>query len=258
MQTVIFAGGMGTRLSEETLIRPKPMIEIGDMPIVWHIMKMYSALGGVNEFVILLGYKGAMIKDFFLNYFCHRSDLTISLQTNEIHFHNRVGEDWKVTLVETGLATSTGGRLLRAEQHLKDTFFLTYGDGLSDVNIDELRRFHLNHGRLATLTAVKSIARFGSVRFSEFHPNAVNEFIEKPMDERNWINGGFFVMNKRILDYINEESVSLEHEPLKKLASDGELMAFFHDGFWQPMDTHRDMIKIRQMWDSGEAPWKVW
>lgn len=256
MKAVILAGGLGTRISEETHLRPKPMVEIGGRPLLWHIMKIYSA-HGVNDFVICCGYKGYLIKEYFVNYTMHMSDMTVDLNTNTITVHKRETEPWRVALVDTGETTQTGGRLLRLRDYLKDedAFCFTYGDGLSDVNITNLIRFHKKHKKLATLTSVKPPGRFGALKLEG---SAVTKFIEKPEGDGGSINGGYFVLSPKVLDYIAGDQSSWEGEPLNKLARKEELMAFSHSGFWQPMDTLRDKITLEEMWNSGRAPWKVW
>ncbi len=255
MQVVILAGGEGSRLGEETLLRPKPMIEIGGMPILWHIMKLYSA-HGFNRFILLLGYKGDVIKDFFTHYYRYRNDMTINLRENSIRYHTGDTEPWEVTLVDTGRETHTGGRIKRAMPYLQgDHFLLTYGDGVSDVDINRLRNFHLEHGRLLTLTAVIPEGRFGQLRVAE--NNSVNSFKEKPPGE-GWINGGFFVCHKSVIDYIAGDTTVFEKEPMQQLAEQGELMAYKHEGFWKCMDTLRDKKELEQLWQSGEVPWKTW
>lgn len=256
MKAVILAGGLGTRISEETNLRPKPMVEIGGMPIIWHIMKIYS-YHGISDFIICCGYKGYLIKEYFANYFLHQSDVTFDLSNNSMVVHDERAEPWKVTLVDTGLSSMTGGRLKRISNHLEndDCFCLTYGDGLSNVNISETVRFHREHKRLATLTSVFSPARFGAL---DCNGPTVNNFREKPKGDGARINGGFFVLSPKVISYIAGDNTTLENEPLKKLAADGELMAFEHDGFWQPMDTLRDKQILEKMWQSNDAPWKVW
>ena len=257
MKVVLLAGGYGTRLSEETDIRPKPMVEIGGKPILWHIMKIYSHFGH-NDFVILLGYKGYYIKEYFANYFLHQSDITINLQTNSVEVHNNSSEPWKVTLVDTGLDTMTGGRIKRAQKYIgDDTFLLTYGDGVSDVNIDHAIKLHKKHGKSLTMTAIQPEARFGNLDISD--DLNIKNFIEKPKSEGGWINGGFFVCESKIFDYLsNDESCVFEQYPLQNLAKDGELYAYKHYGFWQCMDTLRDNQKLNTMWYNNSAPWKVW
>lgn len=256
MKVAILAGGFGTRLSEETDIRPKPMVEIGGKPILWHIMKHYSSYGH-NEFIILLGYKSYYIKEYFANYFLHQSDVTIDLKNNKMEIHNNTSEPWKVTLVDTGLETMTGGRVKRAEKFLKDeTFLLTYGDGVSDVDVDKLISFHKQNGKYMTLTSVQPEGRFGAL---ELEGDLIHKFAEKPKGDGSWINGGFFVCEPKIFDYITEgDATILERTPLENLANDRQLVAYKHDGFWRPMDTLRDKIQLEQLWDDKKAPWKVW
>jgi glucose-1-phosphate cytidylyltransferase len=256
MKVVILAGGFGTRLAEETTIKPKPMVEIGGYPILWHIMKTYSAYG-FNDFIIALGYKGYVIKEYFANYLLHTSDMTLDLQNNAFSFHNNNAEPWKVTLIDTGEATMTGGRLKRLAPYIDtDTFMMTYGDGVSNVNIDELIAFHKNHGKLATLTAVQPMGRFGSIEFGE--DNQVESFQEKQLENDSWINGGYFVLDKSVLERISDDGTSWEKEPMASLVSDQELEAFTHEGFWQPMDTFREKTLLEDLWTSGKAPWKIW
>ena len=256
MKVVILAGGLGTRLSEETTVRPKPMVEIGGKPILWHIMKMYSH-HGVNEFIICCGYKGYLIKDYFANYFLHTSDVTFDMQGNTMRVHERRAEPWMVTLVDTGDASMTGGRLRRVADYIKneEAFCFTYGDGVSDVNISALISFHLNHGRAATLTATYPPGRFGSL---DIHDNMVRRFKEKPRGDSALINGGFFVLSPKVLSLLKGDDTVWEQEPLMQLALDGELMAFPHHGFWQPMDTLHDKSVLEKMWSEGSAPWKKW
>ena len=256
MKAVILAGGLGTRISEETDLRPKPMIEIGGKPIIWHIMKIYSQ-HGINDFIICCGYKGYVIKEYFANYFMHMSDVTFDMRDNEMTVHNKRAEPWKVTLVDTGEASMTGGRLKRVSQYLKDekAFCFTYGDGVSDVNISELVEFHKKHNKLATLTATFPPGRFGALNINN---GQINSFHEKPRGDGAKINGGFFVLSPEVIKLIDNDSTTWEQEPLEKLAKNGDLMAFEHNGFWQPMDTLRDKIKLNEMWDRGDAPWKVW
>jgi glucose-1-phosphate cytidylyltransferase len=255
MKVVILAGGLGTRISEESSLRPKPMIEIGGKPVLWHILKMYSA-HGLNDFVICCGYKGYVIKEFFANYFLHTSDVSIDLQKNKLEVHQAGGEPWKVTLVDTGEATMTGGRVKRIAKYLNgEDFCLTYGDGLSDVNITELVAFHKKSGRKATVTAVKPPGRFGVLNLQG---DKVTEFVEKPMGDGGYINGGFFVLSNSVTSMIAGDSTIWEKEPLETLADKGELGAFCHHGFWQPMDTLRDKIQLEELWKTGEAPWKKW
>lgn len=255
MQAVILAGGLGTRISEETHLKPKPMIEIGGKPILWHIMKAYSA-HGVNDFIICLGYKGYMIKEYFANYYLHQSDVTFDIQNNSMEVIQNSAEPWKVTLVDTGESSMTGGRLKRVEPYLEgESFCFTYGDGVSDVNISELIRFHFEQDCQSTVTAVQPPGRFGSL---DMNGHKIVDFEEKRHGDGGWINGGFFVLSREVLKRINGDSTSWEIEPLKELAKDGELAAFKHHGFWQPMDTLRDKIYLEELWNSGRAPWKVW
>jgi len=256
MKAVILAGGLGTRISEETHLKPKPMIEIGGKPILWHIMKIYSA-HGVNDFVICCGYKGYIIKEYFANYFLHMSDVTFDMQKNEMKVHQRKAEPWRVTLVDTGEDTMTGGRLKRVAPYVEseDAFCFTYGDGVGDVDITALVAFHRNEGRLATLTATQAPGRFGSLSLDA---GRITSFTEKPRGDGNWINGGFFVLSPRVIERIEGDMTLWEREPMESLARDGEFSAFFHEGFWQPMDTLRDKNLLEQLWASGKAPWKVW
>jgi len=257
MKAVILAGGLGTRISEETHLKPKPMIEIGGKPILWHIMKIYSSFG-INEFVICLGYKGYVIKEYFANYYRHMSDITFDLSNNSQIIHNNNSEKWKVTLIDTGDETMTGGRVKRIYDYIKDEeeFCLTYGDGVSNVNISDLIKFHKSHGKLATLTATQSPGRFGALNINQ--ENIITDFWEKPLGDGNFINGGFFVMSPKVVDYIDGDHTLLEQEPLQKLAKDQQLAAYKHTGFWQPMDTLRDKSQLENMWHSGKAPWKIW
>jgi len=257
MKVVLLAGGYGSRISEETEIKPKPMVEIGGKPILWHIMKIYSSYGH-NEFVVLLGYKSYYIKEYFANYFLHQSNVTINLQTNEMQVHNNTSEPWKVTLVETGLDTMTGGRIKRAEEYIgKDTFLLTYGDGVSDIDINATIDFHKKHGKAITMTAIQPEARFGNLDIAD--NLKINSFIEKPKSEAGWINGGFFVCEPNVFNYLSEnESCVFEQKPLQQLAEDGEMYSYKHKGFWQPMDTLRDNQKLNKLWKSNKAPWKIW
>ena len=256
MKEVILAGGFGTRLSEETDIKPKPMVEIGERPILWHIMKSYSS-HGFNEFVILLGYKGYVIKEFFSNYFLHQSDVTIDLANNSMEVHQNESDPWKVTLLDTGLSTLTGGRIKRAKDYIgDDDFLLTYGDGLSDVDIAKTVAFHKIHGKNITMTAVQPAGRYGALDIKA--DNSISSFKEKPKGDGSWINGGFFVCKPDVLDYIDGDSTIFEQEPLVNLASDNQLMAYKFDGFWGSMDTLRDKHNLCQMWDSNQAPWKKW
>jgi glucose-1-phosphate cytidylyltransferase len=258
MKAIILAGGLGTRLAEETSVRPKPMVEIGGKPILWHIMKIY-AQHGVNDFIICLGYKGYMIKEYFFNYSLHMSDVTIDLRKGDTHVHRNSCEDWRISLIDTGDTTMTGGRLRQAMQYLgddDDDFCLTYGDGVSDCNIAEAIRFHKDHGRKATVTAVRPASRYGLL---DLEGDRVSAFAEKPVEEGGWINGGFFVLNRDVASYLDpSDSCVWEREPLEKLAAQGQLRSYFHDGFWQPMDTLRDRQMLESMWDQQEAPWKTW
>jgi glucose-1-phosphate cytidylyltransferase len=255
MKCVILAGGLGTRISEESVVRPKPMIEIGGKPILWHIMKIYAA-HGVNDFIVCCGYKQYVIKEYFANYFLHNSDVTFDMSKNEMKVHEHTNEPWKVTLVDTGEATMTGGRLKRVAKYLGDEdFCFTYGDGLSDVNITDLIKFHKENGKLATLTAVQPPGRFGALVMDR---EAISAFAEKPKGDGSWINGGFFVLNPKVINYIENDEVIWEREPVEKLSELGQLNAFKHNGFWQPMDTLRDKIQLEELWASGKAPWRVW
>ncbi len=257
MKAVILAGGLGTRISEETHLKPKPMIEIGGKPILWHIMKIYSHYG-INDFVICCGYKGYLIKEYFANYFLHMSDVTFDMQTNCMQVHQRHAEPWKVTLVDTGESTMTGGRIKRVASYLDkdDSFCLTYGDGVGDVNIAALLDFHRQHGLQATLTATHPPARFGALDLGSDH--RVHSFKEKPKGDGSMVNGGFFVLHPSVLDLIADDDTVWEKEPLENLAERGQLAAYQHQGFWQPMDTLRDKTHLEQLWGSGQAPWKVW
>lgn len=257
MKVVLLAGGYGTRIAEETDVKPKPMVEIGGKPILWHIMKMYGFYG-FNEFVILLGYKGYYIKEYFANYFLHQSDVTIDMQTNKMEVHSNTSEPWKVTLVDTGLDTMTGARIKRAQKYIGgETFLLTYGDGVSDIDISKSVEFHKSHGKAITMTAIQPEARFGNLDIDE--NQNIKKFIEKPKTEAGWINGGFFVCEPKIFEYIAEnEDCVFEQEPLQKLALDEEMVAFKHSGFWQPMDTLRDNLKLNKLWKDKKAPWKTW
>ncbi len=255
MKVVILAGGMGTRISEETHLKPKPMIEIGGKPILWHIMKIYSA-HGVNDFVVCLGYKGYVIKEYFANYFVHMSDVTFDLANNRMTTHRKYSEPWRVTLVDTGEATQTGGRLRRVKEYLGDEeFCFTYGDGVSNVDVKALVAFHKKQGTLATITAVQPPGRFGVLTMSDAR---IVGFREKPEGEGGWINGGFFVLSPKAIDYIDGDDQAWERAPLERLAADRQLSAFVHKGFWQPMDHLRDKQYLESLWSSGKAPWKVW
>lgn len=255
MKAVILAGGLGTRISEESIVRPKPMIEIGGKPVLWHILKTYSH-HGINDFIVCLGYKGYMIKEYFSNYFLHTSDITLDLSKNQMHVHHRHAEPWRITLVDTGEQTQTGGRLKRVSEFLdNETFCFTYGDGLSDIDVQAELTFHRAQGTLATVCAVQPPGRFGAL---DLVGNRITRFSEKPLGDGSWINGGFFVLEPAVLSYIAGDDTTWEREPLESLAHDHQLSAYTHDGFWQPMDTLRDKIKLEELWQTGKAPWKVW
>lgn len=257
MKAVILAGGLGTRLSEETSIKPKPMVEVGGQPILWHIMKIYSA-HGINEFIVCCGYKGYVIKEYFANYFLRMSDVTFDMCTNRMEVHAGKAEPWRVTLVDTGENTLTGGRLKRVREHIgNETFCFTYGDGVSNIDVAELIKFHKEQGTLATLTAVQPPGRFGAIALAQGQ-NQITAFHEKPGGDGAYINGGYFVLEPEVIDYIEDDSTTWEQEPLQKLAHGGQLSAFKHDGFWQPMDTLKDKNYLEGMWQKGNAPWKVW
>lgn len=251
---VILAGGLGTRISEETNIRPKPMIEIGGKPILWHIMKHYSFYG-VNDFIVCCGYKGYMIKEYFANYFLHMSDVTFDIKNNKMEIHQMNAEPWKVTLVDTGDQTMTGGRIKRIEKYVDNTFCLTYGDGLSNINITKLIAFHKKNKTIATVSAVKPPGRFGALFMEDYK---VTKFVEKPLGDSNWINGGFFVFETKIMDYLDNDQEILEKKPLEKLSAEGQLSSFTHNGFWQPLDTLRDKNQLEDLWQTNKAPWKIW
>lgn len=256
MKAVILAGGLGTRISEETHLKPKPMIEVGGRPIIWHIMKVYSA-HGVHDFIICCGYRGYVLKEYFYNYFIHSSDVTVDMRLNTVHIHHKNVEPWQITLIDTGEHTQTGGRLKRVTEYVKyeESFHFTYGDGLADINVGELVAFHKKHGKLATITAVQPPGRYGAlIRGGD----SVLGFQEKPPGDGAWINGGFFVLSPRVLQFIDGDETSWEGRPLEHIASTGELEAFEHCGFWQPMDTLRDKNNLEQLWASGNAPWKCW
>ena len=256
MKVVILAGGLGTRLSEETVIKPKPMVEIGGKPILWHIMKIYTHYG-INDFVICLGYKGYMIKEYFANYFLHQSDVTIDLKENNMEVHDSKAEAWKITLVDTGLNTMTGGRIKRVQNFIgNESFLLTYGDGVGDIDIGSLLNFHRKHGKLATVTAVQPLGRFGAINLGD--KDSVLTFQEKPRGDGSWINGGFFVVEPEVFDYIQGDETYWELEPLENLAKSGQLAAYKHYGFWKPMDTLRDKTELESLWNAGKADWKVW
>jgi glucose-1-phosphate cytidylyltransferase len=255
MKAVILAGGLGTRISEESALRPKPMIEIGGKPILWHIMKIYSA-HGVNEFIVCLGYKGYLIKEYFANYFLHTSDVTFDMTQNKMEIHQNSAEPWKVTLVDTGEHTMTGGRLKKVKSFIgDDDFCLTYGDGVSDVDISKSIQFHKKQGTLATITAIQPPGRFGAL---DIEHNKVHSFLEKPQGDGGWINGGFFVLSPKVIDEIEDDQTVWEQGPMERLAKKGQMSAYQHNGFWQPMDTLRDKNHLEELWQSGKAPWKIW
>ena len=255
MKAVILAGGYGTRISEETISKPKPLIEIGEMPILWHIMKIYSK-HKINDFIICCGYKGYMIKEYFSNYFLHTSNITFDIKQNKMEVHQRFAEPWKVTLVDTGIETKTGGRLKRVKEFLdNETFCFTYGDGVSDVSISDLIHFHNKNKKLATLTAVRSPGRYGIL---DLKNDKVVKFLEKPEGDRAWINGGFFILEPKVLDYIKDDSTVWEKEPLENLTNDNQLGSYRHTGFWYPLDTLRDKNYLEKLWFNNEAPWKIW
>ena len=257
MKVVLLAGGLGTRLSEETDTKPKPMVEIGGKPMLWHIMKIYSSFG-FNEFIICCGYKGYIIKEYFANYFLHQSDITVDLSSNKLQIHNSFAEPWMITMVDTGLNTMTGGRLKRIEEYVSgETFMMTYGDGLSNINIKSLVDFHVSHGKFATLTAVQPTGRFGALKIDK--DKNINSFQEKPKGDGSWINGGFFVLEPQIFDYIKEgDSTIWEQAPMNNLAKDSQISAFKHEEFWRPIDTLRDKIDLNNIWNSENCPWKIW
>ena len=257
MKAVILAGGLGTRISEETILKPKPMIEIGGLPIIWHVMKIYSHYG-INDFIICCGYKGYMLKEYFSNYFLHTSDVTFDFKSNDYKYHNTKAEPWKVTLVDTGDETMTGGRMKRIKEYLgdDDIFCMTYGDGVGDIDIGRLIEYHKSHQSLATITATIPPGRFGSISLDK--NSSVNKFIEKPKGDDSYINGGFFVLSRDVIDLIKDDKTLWEKEPLEKLSKENQLEAFKHDGFWQPMDTLREKNYLEELWISGKAPWKVW
>lgn len=256
MKAVILAGGLGTRISEETSIKPKPMVEIGGRPILWHILKIFSA-HGINEFVICCGYKGYVIKEYFANYFLHMSDVTFHMRMNSMEVHHKKAEPWEVTLVDTGETSMTGGRLKRVRDYVRDeAFCFTYGDGVADVDVTALIAHHRAHGRLGTVTAVQPPGRYGALQFGE--NDAVSGFHEKPQGDGGWINGGFFVLEPEVIHRIEGDTTIWEQEPLRSLAADGQLTAYHHTGFWQPMDTLRDRLHLEELWAESNAPWKVW
>ena len=256
MKVVLLAGGFGTRLSEETSLKPKPMVEIGGKPILWHIMKIYSHYG-FNDFVICLGYKGYIIKEYFANYFLHQSDVTIDMATNTFDYHKSQAEPWKVSLVDTGTNSMTGGRIKRVKDYIgNEPFLLTYGDGVGSVDIAQLMQYHKAHGKLMTVTSVQPSGRFGALNIdSEME---VNSFMEKPKGDGSWINGGFFVCQPEVLNYISNDSTIFERDPMENIAADGQMKAFKHEGFWKPMDTLRDKQELERLWEEEKAPWKVW
>lgn len=256
MKAIILAGGFGTRLSEETTIRPKPMVEIGGKPILWHIMNIFAHYG-IKEFIIALGYKGEYIKEYFLNFYAINNDLTIDLSTGKKTIHDGKQPDWRIHLVDTGLHTKTGGRLKRLKNWIDEDeiFMFTYGDGVTDLNLYELEKFHKSHGKLATVTTVRSPARFGRISFDGYK---VKQFYEKSREAEGWINGGFFMLNRKVIDYIDDDASIWEQEPIKNLAEDGQLMGFQHDGFWSCMDTMKEKNTLESLWNSGKAPWKIW
>ena len=255
MKAVILAGGLGTRISEETTVRPKPMVEVGGMPVLWHILKIYSEYG-VNDFIVCLGYKGYMVKEYFANYFLHMSDVTFDLAANRMDVHHKHVEPWRVTLVDTGTDTQTGGRLKRVAPYLNDeTFFFTYGDGLADIDINAELTLHRSNGLLATMCAAQPPGRFGAI---DIAGSRITRFEEKPAGDGTWINGGFFVLEPGVLDYIEGDATVWEKTPLERLAREGQLSAYQHLGFWQPMDTLRDKLRLEELWKSGQAPWKIW
>lgn len=255
MKAVILAGGLGTRLSEETDLKPKPMVEIGGKPILWHIMKLYSA-HGIDDFIVCCGYKGYVIKEYFANYFLHQSDVTFNLRTNSMEVHEQHAEPWRITLVDTGEQTMTGGRLRRVRKYLNsDDFCFTYGDGVGNVDIKALLAFHQAHGKLATLTATQPPGRFGALCLDN---DQISSFQEKPHGDGAWINGGFFVLSPKVLDYIEGDATLWEREPMERLAREGQFHAYRHDGFWQPMDTLRDKLYLEKLWQEGRAPWRIW
>jgi glucose-1-phosphate cytidylyltransferase len=256
IKAVFLAGGQGTRLSEETLLRPKPMVEIGDQPLLWHLLKIYSS-HGINDFVVCAGYKSYMIKEYFINYVLHTSDITVDVRQNQVECHRKASEPWRITIVDTGHDTLTGGRLKRVRPYIGEgTFLMTYGDGLADIDISASLKFHRAHGRHATVTATHALGRFGALMIE--NDTEVLTFMEKPAGGDNWINGGFFVLEPEVFEYIADDQTAWEKEPLENLARDGQLRAFKHHGFWHPMDTLRDKNVLEHLWATGKAPWKIW
>ncbi|WDF54701.1 glucose-1-phosphate cytidylyltransferase [Mucilaginibacter sp. KACC 22063] len=257
MKVVLLAGGLGTRLSEETVLKPKPMVEIGGMPILWHIMKIYSSYG-FNDFIVCLGYKGYIIKEYFANYFLHKSDVTIDLKDNSVKVHDSQAEPWKITLIDTGNESMTGGRIKRVQPYIgNEPFMLTYGDGVGNINIKELVNFHNTHGRLCTVTSVQPSGRFGALNILD--DNSVHSFMEKPKGDGAWINGGYFVCQPQVFDYIKDgDSTIWEQAPMEQIANDEQMSAYKHNGFWRPMDTLKDKHDLNTLWDKNQAPWKTW
>ncbi|MBR09128.1 MAG: glucose-1-phosphate cytidylyltransferase [Rickettsiales bacterium] len=256
MKVVLLAGGLGTRLSEETSLKPKPMVEIGGKPILWHIMKIYSRFG-FTEFIICLGYKGYVIKEYFANYFLHQADVTIDMNANSFEYHKSQAEPWKVSLIDTGINSMTGGRIKRVKDYIgNEPFLLTYGDGVGDVNINSLVNFHKDHGKLMTVTSVQPSGRFGALNINS--EMEVESFMEKPKGDGAWINGGFFVCQPEVIEYIEADDSIWERDPMEQIAKDGQMKAFKHEGFWKPMDTLRDKQELEKLWESGAAPWKLW
>lgn len=257
MKVVILAGGMGTRISEESILKPKPMIEIGGYPIIWHIMKIYSSYG-FNDFIVCCGYKGHVLKEYFMDYYMYQSDVTVNLMNNDVTVHQTISEPWNVTLVNTGLYTTTAGRIKMIQKYVGDEpFMMTYGDGVADININELVKFHKDKGRIATITTTRPAGRFGILQMND-KENLVNSFKEKASEDQAWVNAGFAVFNKEIFDYIGEGNTMLEQEPYENLARDGQMAAYKHGGFWSPMDTMRDKNYLEQLWNEGKAAWKLW
>ena len=256
MKAVILAGGFGTRITEETVLKPKPMVDIGGKPIIWHIMNIYSNYN-INDFIICCGYKGYMIKEYFANYHTHMSDMTVDLHSGDIRYYNSKAEPWKITLIDTGINTMSGGRLKRVKDYIgNETFMLTYGDGVSDVNVDKLLDFHKLSGKIATVTAVQPEGRFGALNINK--NGQVDTFVEKPIGDGGWINGGFFVLEPGVFNYLKDDSTVLEKEPLQNLTEESQPNGYKHEGFWKPMDTLRDKLELEKLWDNGRAPWKIW